>query len=161
MLPDVPATERLGATIGRHCPWGPHGPRCVFLSGDLGTGKTTVAAALLQAVGVTDTVRSPTYAMVETYAVSNGLAVHVDLYRLTGADEIAQLGLRDYLRANTLIVLEWPERAAGSLPQPDLQLRLQVAGQGRVCLASAGSAFGEAWLALVERELTPAPSDLS
>jgi len=161
ILSDVQATERLGATLGRHCPWGSHGPICVFLSGDLGTGKTTIAAAALHAVGVVEAVRSPTYALVETYSVCCGLAVHVDLYRLADADELEQLGLREYLRADTLIVIEWPERAGGSLPQPDLHLRLEVAGQGRVCGVEAATVFGEAWLALVEGELASTPSDLS
>src|SRR5665213_4069301 len=96
VLPDVRSTESLGAALGRHTPWGPGGARSLFLSGELGTGKTTLAAALFARLGVRETVRSPTYSLIETYPVSAGHAVHIDLYRLRGAEELEQLGLRDY-----------------------------------------------------------------
>ena len=152
-LPDVRATEELGAALGRHCPWGSQGPRWLFLSGELGSGKTTMAAAVLAAAGVRETVRSPTYALIETYPLGERLAVHVDLYRLGSAEEIEQLGLRDYLQANTLMLVEWPERIQGTLPRPDLLVRLQVSAQGRLCNVEALSPFGEAWLALIEQDL--------
>jgi len=124
-LPDVRATEALGAALARHCPWDEHTARLVFLSGELGAGKTTLAAALLQALGVGEVVRSPTYALIETYAALAGEAVHIDLYRLQGADDLAQLGVRDYLNPHTLLLVEWPERAAAALPGADLTVRLQ------------------------------------
>jgi tRNA threonylcarbamoyladenosine biosynthesis protein TsaE len=147
----------LGAALGRHCPWGSQAARWLFLSGELGSGKTTMAAAVLAAAGVRETVRSPTYALVETYPLGERLAVHVDLYRLGGAQEVEQLGLRDYLQANTLLLLEWPERIEGTLPRPDLLVQLQISTQGRLCNIEALSAFGEAWLALVEQEM-PRPA---
>jgi tRNA threonylcarbamoyladenosine biosynthesis protein TsaE len=150
-LPDARDTERLGLALASHCPWDEREARLVFLSGELGAGKTTLAAALLQALGVVETVRSPSYALIETYATRAGEAVHLDLYRLEGAEELQQLGLRDYLNARTLLLVEWPERAGGALPAPDLVVRLEtLAGHGAVgrsALIEARSSVGERWLA--------------
>jgi len=146
-------TEGLGAALGRTCPWDLAGPRLLWLSGELGSGKTTLAAALLQAVGATDTVRSPSYALVETYALPAGLAVHVDCYRLADPGELEQLGLREYFVADTLLLVEWPERAGASWPKPDLSLRLEFAAAGRSAALTAHTAAGEAWLGRLEKLL--------
>ncbi len=127
-LTDVHATRRLGASLGRHCPWSTSGARCLFLSGQLGAGKTTLAAALLAALGVSEAVRSPSYALIEIYGLGARLAVHVDLYRLHGVEELEQLGLRDYLQSDTLLLIEWPEHGAGALPNADLWLHLELPG---------------------------------
>lgn len=145
-LPDEQATQRLGEALAHCCPWGLPGARCVFLSGALGSGKTTLAAALLAAAGVRESVRSPTYALVETYPLGARLGVHVDLYRLSGAEELEQLGLREQLQSGTLLLVEWPERALAGLPQPDLWVHLRSAGAGRRAQLQAHSAAGAAWL---------------
>jgi tRNA threonylcarbamoyladenosine biosynthesis protein TsaE len=149
-LPDARDTERLGVALARHCSWDEQAPRLVFLSGELGAGKTTLAAALLRALGVEETVRSPSYALIETYAARAGEAVHLDLYRLHGADELQQLGLRDYLNGRTLLLVEWPERAGGALPPPDLDVRLETlidtGVTGRSACIEARSGVGESWL---------------
>jgi tRNA threonylcarbamoyladenosine biosynthesis protein TsaE len=151
-LPDVCATEALGAALARHCPWDQRLARLVFLSGELGAGKTTLAAAMLQALGVREVVRSPTYALIETYTAVAGEAVHIDLYRLHGAQELEQLGLRDYLNPRTLLLVEWAERAGGALPDADLAVRLESIGAdpaaGRTARLEALSAAGERWLNL-------------
>jgi tRNA threonylcarbamoyl adenosine modification protein YjeE len=145
-------TESLGVALARYCPWDEREPRLVFLSGELGAGKTTLAAALLQALGVEETVRSPSYALIETYAARAGEAVHIDLYRLRGREELQQLGLRDYLNGRTLLLVEWPERAGGALPRPDLEVRLEIStedgGAGRKACIEAQSSVGEVWLGL-------------
>jgi len=150
-LPGTGDTQRLGAALARACPWDAHEPRVLFLSGDLGAGKTTLAAALLQTLGVAESVRSPSYALIEVYPLPRGEAVHVDLYRLHDAAELTQLGLRDYLQGQTLVVVEWPERAAAALPEPDLELRLDftTAGgdTGRRALLQARTPAGIEWLA--------------
>jgi tRNA threonylcarbamoyl adenosine modification protein YjeE len=125
----------------------------LFLSGELGAGKTTLAAALLDALGVPETIRSPSFSLIEIYALSRGVAVHVDCYRLADARELEQLGLRDYFTADTLLLIEWPERAASALPQPDLALHLAFAGAGRIGTVSAGSSAGESWLGQLEQQL--------
>jgi tRNA threonylcarbamoyl adenosine modification protein YjeE len=149
-LPSACETEQLGAALARNCPWDEREPRIIFLSGELGAGKTTLAAALLHALGVEDTVRSPSYALIETYAARAGEAVHIDLYRLQGTEELQQLGLRDYLNGRTLLLIEWPERAAGALPPADLEVRLELSDApgdgGRNAHVEARSSVGEAWL---------------
>jgi tRNA threonylcarbamoyl adenosine modification protein YjeE len=148
-LSSARATEGLGQALARHCPWDENQPRLVFLSGELGAGKTTLAAAVLHALGVEESVRSPSYALIESYRVPAGEALHIDLYRLHGAEELEQLGLRDYLNGHTLLLVEWPERAGGALPMPDLHLRLAaLAGgaEGRDARIEARSGAGESWL---------------
>ena len=156
-LPSARDTERLGMALARSCPWDGQGPRLLFLSGELGAGKTTLAAALLQGLGVAEIVRSPSYALIETYRAQAGEAVHIDLYRLHGADELQQLGLRDYLNPRTLLLVEWPERAGSALPPPDLALRLETitadGATGRNACIEARSGAGETWLALTRGAL--------
>ena len=152
-LPDEEATRRLGALLARHCPWQLPGERSVFLSGELGAGKTTLTAALFAACGVREDVRSPSYALVETYPFGERLGVHVDLYRLLDPAELEPLGLRDYLETNTLFVVEWPERGAGELPVPDLWLHLALAPSGRRCLLESRTDAGGRWLAAADTDL--------
>lgn len=150
-LPGPRQTEELGAALARGCPWDRAEPRLIYLSGELGAGKTTLAAALLQTLGVEEIVRSPSYALIETYAARAGEAVHIDLYRLRGTEELQQLGLSDYLNGNTLLLIEWPERGGGTLPPADLEVRLELsdrhASGGRDGHVEAHSGVGEAWLA--------------
>jgi len=132
-LPGARQSEALGAALARGCPWDEAEPRLIYLSGELGAGKTTLAAALI-----------------ETYAARAGEAVHIDLYRLRGSEELQQLGLRDYLNGRTLLLIEWPERAAGALPPADLEVRLELSDApgdgGRNAHVEARSSVGEAWL---------------
>ncbi|MGH8231795.1 MAG: tRNA (adenosine(37)-N6)-threonylcarbamoyltransferase complex ATPase subunit type 1 TsaE [Steroidobacteraceae bacterium] len=150
-LPDVRATQGLGGALARSLRWDPQAPRLLYLSGELGAGKTTLAAAVLHALGVEEAVRSPSYALIETYPMASGQAVHVDLYRLRGAGELQPLGLSDYLGGRTLLLLEWPERAGPALPPPDLALQLSTdpdpAISGRRAQLGARSPAGAAWLA--------------
>lgn len=153
-LPAAADTMRLGAALGHTCPWGELAPRLLFLSGELGAGKTTLAAAMLEALGATETVRSPSYALVETYALRDGLGVHVDCYRLSDVREFEQLGLRDYFAPRTLWLVEWPERAGAALPPPDLSVSLHGLRVGRSAEIEATSAAGAAWLALAQDAFT-------
>jgi tRNA threonylcarbamoyladenosine biosynthesis protein TsaE len=148
LLPDELATERLGQALARSCPWDEREPRVLYLSGELGAGKTTLAAALLRELGVTEAVRSPSYALIELYQLGQRCAVHVDLYRLQGRSELEQLGLRDYLNGQTLLLIEWPERGAGALPGRDLALRLDTQPMRRATV-SAGTEAGDTWLKLL------------
>jgi tRNA threonylcarbamoyl adenosine modification protein YjeE len=146
VLPDAAATERLGHALAMSCTWDDRQARVLFLSGELGAGKTTLAAALLHALGVNEPVRSPSYALTELYTTTAGEAVHLDLYRLQGSAELEQLGLRDYLNPRTLVLVEWPEHGAGSLPRPDLHVRLQTVPV-RIAIIEALTAAGATWLA--------------
>ena len=94
-------------------------PSVVYLQGDLGAGKTTFARHLLKAFGVSGSVKSPTYTLLETYQIALGQVCHFDLYRLQEPSELEYLGARDLFSEACLVLVEWPQRAAGELPQPD------------------------------------------
>lgn len=100
-------------------------PSFVTLSGDLGAGKTTLVRAIARAQGATELVTSQSYALVSEYASPRGPVIHVDLYRLHGADELPQIGWDDILRARAIVLVEWPDRAEGALPLDQMALRLE------------------------------------
>ena len=100
----------------------------VYLAGELGTGKTTLVRGFLRAAGVNGTIRSPTFTLVEEYRIGAATVGHYDLYRLSDPEELEFLGLRDHLAADALLFFEWPERGAGVLPRPDLDIRFEYAG---------------------------------
>lgn len=141
-LPDPEATAELGNALAATRP----SRAVVFLQGDLGAGKSTLARAWLRALGVTGAIKSPTYALVERYPIPGGEAAHLDLYRLAAAAELDFLGLDELAAEATLWLVEWPERGAGSLPPPDLLVLLVAEGGGRRAVLESASAGGEAWL---------------
>ncbi|MDH5834034.1 tRNA (adenosine(37)-N6)-threonylcarbamoyltransferase complex ATPase subunit type 1 TsaE [Luteimonas kalidii] len=141
-LPDEPATRRLAAALAQSAP----ARAVVHLHGDLGAGKSTLARAWLRTLGVTGTVRSPTYTLVERYPLARGgEALHLDLYRIGDAAELEFLGLDEAEAA--LWLVEWPERGASALPPPDLDVHLGFEGTGRAARLSASTPTGTAWLA--------------
>lgn len=139
------ATAALGEALAATQP----ARAVVFLEGELGAGKSTLARAWLRALGVTGAIKSPTYALVERYPIPGGEAAHLDLYRLAAAAELDFLGLDELAAEATLWLVEWPERGAGSLPTPDLRLALAAEGAGRRAVLEAGSPTGQAWLGRV------------
>jgi tRNA threonylcarbamoyladenosine biosynthesis protein TsaE len=143
-------TEALGGRLARSR--ATDGELAVlFLQGGLGAGKTTLARGFLRALGVTAAVRSPTYTLVELYAVGDLTVVHADLYRLQHPDELEALGLRDWARPLHVWLIEWPERGAGHLPAADLTLSLSVASPAHTIELAPGSAAGQGWLQRLER----------
>ena len=127
-LPDEGATEALAGRVAAELPADTAG-WIVLLSGELGAGKSTFARALIRALGHSGPVPSPTYTMVEPYKVPRGQVYHVDLYRVSGEEELRYLGwseLDDGLR-----LVEWPERAPGLAAHADLEVRLTYVGTGR------------------------------
>lgn len=125
-LAEESATEALGAALARSA-----APLKLYLSGDVGAGKTTLARALLRALGVEGRIKSPTYALIEPYEVRGVPAWHLDLYRLNDAAELYDLGFRDLLAGPAWLIVEWPERALEALPEPDLWVSLSAHGEGR------------------------------
>jgi tRNA threonylcarbamoyladenosine biosynthesis protein TsaE len=139
LLPDDAATVAVGAALARAC----DGHGLIFLSGDLGAGKTTLSRGLIRALGHEGAVKSPTYTLVEPYELPSGRVMHYDLYRLGDPEELEYLGLRDHLDSETLTLIEWPERGVPLLPTPDLKLILSVVPGGRDISWQALTPHGE------------------
>lgn len=118
----------------------------VFLRGELGAGKTTFARALLGALGVEARVKSPTYTLIEPYAVGDLSIYHLDLYRIADPGELEWLGLPDLMQGRYLMLVEWPERGASALPAADLTVDLSHAENGRDLRAVGGTSRAAKWL---------------
>jgi tRNA threonylcarbamoyladenosine biosynthesis protein TsaE len=148
------ATLDLGAALARSAPRAAHGALVVYLQGELGSGKTTLARALLRALGVQGTVRSPSYTLIESYELPDWQVLHLDLYRLREAAELEQLALRDELRAGVLLLVEWPERAERGLPDADLHILLSTSTdadlQRRSVVMKGLTPLGRRWLEQLE-----------
>jgi len=147
---DAAATEALGAALA--ATFEPAAGRAVIvlLHGDLGAGKTTLARGLLRELGVTGSVRSPTFALLEPHDTPRARVIHLDLYRLSSAEDLEALGLADYDEGGTLWLVEWPARGAGALPAADLELGLVAGAAGHEIRLLATSPLGQQWLARLE-----------
>ena len=141
-LPDPAATEALGAALAPGVAPG----HVLHLRGDLGAGKTTVVRGVLRGLGYDGKVKSPTYTLVEPYALSSLHLYHFDFYRLKNATEWESSGFRDYFGPQAACLVEWPERAGPALGTPDVELRLEFAPVGRRALLASHTPAGEAWL---------------
>lgn len=140
-LPDAAATDALGVRLAQALP----ARAVVHLHGDLGAGKSSLARAMLRALGVTGAIRSPTYTLVEQYPLpAGGTALHLDLYRIGDPGELEFLGL-DPAEARLWLV-EWPARGEGALPPVDLDIHLALRGAGRACTLQAHTPAGHHWL---------------
>ncbi|HMM56928.1 MAG: tRNA (adenosine(37)-N6)-threonylcarbamoyltransferase complex ATPase subunit type 1 TsaE [Xanthomonadales bacterium PRO7] len=118
----------------------------IHLAGPLGAGKTTFARALLRALGAGARIKSPTYTLIETYALAGLTVQHLDLYRIAAAEELEWLGLRDLADGPVLWLIEWPERGTGAIPAPDLTIRLAHADSGRDVHLHAHGENAAGWL---------------
>ncbi len=151
-IPDESAMRRFGRELAQALA----GEGCVIgLSGELGAGKTTLVRAMLRALGVEGAVRSPTYTLVESYPGLGNPVFHLDLYRLSDPEELEFLGIRDLDAAGNRLLVEWPERGRGGLPQADIDLAIAL-GEGdgrRVSLAGRG-ARGERILVRLQQSLS-------
>jgi tRNA threonylcarbamoyladenosine biosynthesis protein TsaE len=114
----------------------------IYLKGDLGAGKTTLARGILQALGVLDRIKSPTYTLVEPYIISSLYLYHFDFYRLRYPDEWVDAGFREYFNSDAVCLVEWPDKAGGQLPAPDVTIEMAVAGDGRNITISATTEAG-------------------
>jgi len=147
---DATATLDIGARLAhalRHV--SSQDALVVHLRGELGVGKTTLVRGALREFGVQGTIRSPTFSLLETYDVEGRVVAHLDLYRLSG-DEVEGLGVRDLLASGNVLLVEWPERAARGLPEPDVDVQLEYSQQGRrvridAC-TEAGRRLVQEWL---------------
>lgn len=142
-LETAAATEAWGAKLAPLLPR----PCMLFLQGELGSGKTTLARGILRGLGVPDDVPSPSFPLLQTYNKDGLMFAHIDLYRCAQPQEWHEAGLLDAIEASALCMIEWPAKAAG-LGVPDLDLTLRDAeDSGRVLAVAAGTAPGSACLA--------------
>ena len=115
----------------------------VHLDGVLGAGKTTFCRGVLQAFGHIGAVKSPTYTLVEPYDFCEQMVYHFDLYRLGDPHELDYMGIRDYYDQKCICLIEWPDKGAGFLPEPDLIVNLVAVGESRRLILEGTSALGE------------------
>jgi len=142
---------RLAAALLEQAGEGASAEASIYLSGQLGAGKTTLVRGLARALGIEGPVKSPTYTLLEPYTHAATKLYHFDLYRLADGEELEYLGARDAFADAAVRVIEWPERAGDWLPAPDLELRMRVAGRGREVRVNACSDHGEALVAILRR----------
>lgn len=126
--------QRLAAVIDRVA--------VLYLSGDLGAGKTTFARGLILGMGHDGFVKSPTFTIVEPYLDTKKPVYHFDLYRLNDPEALEYLGIRDYLDKKHLCVFEWPHLGGSYVPPPDLSIHFAFKGEGRVAQCVPGSEQG-------------------
>ena len=153
-LPDESATAALGAALASAIAPG----LVIHLHGDLGAGKTALTRALLHAAGHVGPVRSPTYTLSEPYRIALAGAtvnlIHFDLYRMSSPEEFLDAGFREDFNGRNICIVEWPEKGDPVLPPPDVNVFLNVAGQGRDVELQALSPMG---LLCLERLEFPPP----
>ena len=131
VLCDEWATLALGAEFAEllTAADGLDGDAVVFLRGELGAGKTTLVRGILRAMGFRGAVKSPTYTLLEPYEEYG--VYHFDFYRIGNSQELDFIGADELMAARSIKLIEWPERASGRLPVPDIDIGLFVAGEGR------------------------------
>ena len=163
-LPNAASTESAGQALGRALAavlGPPHagGALIMGLAGGLGAGKTTLARAALRELGVTETVRSPTYTIAEPYDTRIGRIWHLDLYRIADPGELEFIAIRDLVSDSAACLVEWPER--GGIPEPDCLVTLAVAGPARRLRIEPRTARGDALVSRVRASTPPESLDAS
>lgn len=140
-LPDEAATRALGKALAGGLVPG----LVVYLEGDLGAGKTTFVRGVLAGLGHAGKVKSPTFSLVEPYAVSKIDFYHFDLYRIKDPSGWADSGFRDYFDGRGVCFIEWPTQAPELIPPPDLEVHLRVSDHtgGRDVTIRAITRLGE------------------
>jgi tRNA threonylcarbamoyladenosine biosynthesis protein TsaE len=119
--------EAFGATLAKLI----DAPCIIYLAGDLGAGKTTLARGFLRGLGHEGRVKSPTFTLLEPYELADFHCYHFDLYRLAEPEELLFLGIEDLLQPDAVLLVEWPERGKGVLPEPDLMINVSYEGRAR------------------------------
>jgi len=143
-LADEAATIDFGAVLAKNIV-----PNLtIYLHGDLGAGKTTLVRGLLRGLGYVGRVKSPTYTLVEPYEMLDSHSeqlnlYHFDLYRFNDEEEWEAAGFREYFNPNSVCLIEWPEKAAQVLPEPDIEISFNIKETGRSVRVSAHTDRGQ------------------
>jgi tRNA threonylcarbamoyladenosine biosynthesis protein TsaE len=148
-LADEAATLAFGAQLAQVLGAG----QKIYLRGELGAGKTTLVRGLLRGLGYEGKVKSPTFTLLELYEVSSLYLYHFDFYRFVDPHEWDDAGFREFFSTDALCIVEWPEKAGRFLPRPDLEITLQVEGNGRRIELAACTEVGTECLANLQRDL--------
>ncbi|MBE0369594.1 tRNA (adenosine(37)-N6)-threonylcarbamoyltransferase complex ATPase subunit type 1 TsaE [Pseudoalteromonas aurantia] len=138
-LADEAATVKMGQCLSQVINKG----AVLFLHGDLGAGKTTLSRGIVQGLGHTGKVKSPTYTLVEPYELKDVSVYHFDLYRLGDPEELEYMGIRDYFAESAICIIEWPEKGGGFIPTPDLNIEMKYQDQQRSVTITAQSERGK------------------
>jgi tRNA threonylcarbamoyladenosine biosynthesis protein TsaE len=137
-LPDENATLALAQRLAARLKPG----MVIYLHGDLGAGKTTLVRGVLNALGYTGRVKSPTYTLLEPYRAGGLDLRHFDLYRLHDEEEWEAAGFRDEFDGNNIFFIEWPEKAQGLIPQADVEIGFEILAHGRNAEIQANTEMG-------------------
>jgi tRNA threonylcarbamoyladenosine biosynthesis protein TsaE len=119
----------------------------IYLHGDLGAGKTTLVRGVLNALGYSGRVKSPTYTLVEPYHIAELDLRHFDLYRMHDENEWESAGFRDEFDGHNIFFIEWPEKALNLIPQADVEIELEILPRGRNAEIHANTEMGKQCLA--------------
>lgn len=141
MLADEEATLALARHLAANLKPG----MVIYLNGDLGAGKTCLVRGILNGLGYTGRVKSPTYTLLEPYHVGGLDLRHFDLYRLQNEYEWESAGFRDEFDGNNILFIEWPEKAR--IPSADLVIDMEILSQGRMAIIKGTSTMGRTCLA--------------
>ena len=141
-LRNAKQTSDLGSILANHV-----APRFyISLSGELGSGKTTLARGLIQNLGVTQNIKSPSYSLIETYTIDTLTLCHFDFYRLTSALEFVDAGLGEYFESENICIVEWPSIVASAIRKPDIAIDLQYSKTGRTAIIKSNTNAGDTYL---------------
>lgn len=138
-LQDEQASVALGQAIAQWL----SPPLTLYLTGELGAGKTTLSRGIIQSLGHQGAVKSPTYTLVEPYEFDEVDVFHFDLYRVCDPEELEYMGIRDYFTERSLCIIEWPDNGCGMLPEADLHINLRYKESQRQATIQAKSAAGQ------------------
>lgn len=147
-LPDQDSTENLAQALSAALLDSNNGilSARIHLIGDLGAGKTCFTRAFLRSCGVKGRIKSPSYALLETYNVSSNNFYHLDFYRFSSESDWVDAGFRDILEQDSVVLIEWPDKAGDLLPKPDIDINLQYLESGRQATLTSYSNKGNLWL---------------
>ena len=130
ILSSLDETKELAEKVASFLSKEKNFPISIHLSGDLGTGKTTLVKEVLNCLGIENFINSPTFTLIEPYEINDLKIFHIDLYRVEKITELSAIGLEEYLQeANSINFIEWPEKGSGFLKEPDIAISLDHRGE--------------------------------